>query len=92
MLFNSFSFIIFFTVTLVFHYLPFSWRQRKLNLLLASYLFYAAWNPPFVLIIWLSTATDWFIARRIHRTEPLKKTEISSFIKPFHKFGYPRFF
>ena len=33
---------------------------RKVNLLLASYLFYAAWNPPFVILLWISTVVDWY--------------------------------
>ena len=32
-------------------------------LLVASYVFYAAWNPPFIVILWLSTIVDWFVAR-----------------------------
>ncbi|MCZ6867942.1 MAG: MBOAT family protein [Gammaproteobacteria bacterium] len=69
MLFNSLTFIVFFAVVLALHNLPFSWRVKKTNLLLASYLFYAAWNPPFVLLLWLSTLVDWFVARRIYAEE-----------------------
>jgi len=63
MLFNSLTFVVFFAVVLGMHSLPFSWRTKKLNLLLASYLFYAAWNPPFVILIWLSTIVDWKVAK-----------------------------
>jgi len=66
MLFNSLTFVVFLGVVLILHYLPFAWRTKKINLLLASYLFYAAWNPPFVLLLWLSTVVDWTVARRIH--------------------------
>ena len=31
-------------IVLGLHNLPISWTWKKLNLLLASYLFYAAWN------------------------------------------------
>lgn len=59
MTFNSLTFIIFFALVLGLHYVPiFSWRAKKINLLLASYLFYAAWNPPFVILLWLSTVVD----------------------------------
>jgi alginate O-acetyltransferase complex protein AlgI len=57
---------VFFTVLLVLHRLPFSWTTKKVNLLIASYAFYAAWNPPFVLLLWASTVVDWFIARGIY--------------------------
>ena len=68
MVFNSFTFFIFFACVLGVHYSLLSWRMKKLNLLLASYLFYAAWNPPFVILLWISTLVDWIIAKRIHNT------------------------
>jgi alginate O-acetyltransferase complex protein AlgI len=68
MLFNSYTFIIFFAVVLVGYYLPLSWGVRKTGLLLASYLFYAAWNPPFVILLWISTVVDWYAARGIERS------------------------
>lgn len=65
MLFNSLTFLVFFAITLSIYYLPLSWRFKKLHLLIASYLFYAAWNPPFVLLLWLSTVVDWSVANKI---------------------------
>ena len=56
MLFNSFTFLVFFAIVLLIHRVSFSWTQKKIHLLLASYLFYAAWNPPFVVLLWISTA------------------------------------
>lgn len=67
MQFNSYTFIIFFALVLATYRLPLSWRVKKINLLWASYLFYAAWNPPFVLLLWFSTLLDWYSARWIHR-------------------------
>ena len=69
MTFNSLTFIAFFLVVLALHNAPLPWRVKKLNLLLASYLFYAAWNPPFVVLLWLSTVIDWWAARRIDATD-----------------------
>jgi alginate O-acetyltransferase complex protein AlgI len=46
MVFNSLTFVVFFACVLVLHSLPLSWTTKKINLLIASYLFYAAWNPP----------------------------------------------
>jgi alginate O-acetyltransferase complex protein AlgI len=66
--FNSLTFLIFFAVVLFLHNLPLTWRIKKAHLLLASYLFYAAWNPPFVILLWISTLTDWFIGRRMAST------------------------
>jgi D-alanyl-lipoteichoic acid acyltransferase DltB (MBOAT superfamily) len=70
MVFNSYTFIVFFGVMLVLHNLPFlSWKTKKINLLLASYLFYAAWNPPFILLLWLSTLVDFFVGRALYTQE-----------------------
>jgi len=63
--FNSLIFLIFFAIVLGLHSLPLQWQAKKTNLLLASYIFYAAWNPPFIVLLWISTLTDWFAARRI---------------------------
>jgi alginate O-acetyltransferase complex protein AlgI len=72
-LFNSLTFVLFFTIVLALHNLPLPWKTKKLNLLLASYLFYAAWNPPFVLLLWLSTAVDWVVARKIYESDRLSR-------------------
>jgi alginate O-acetyltransferase complex protein AlgI len=68
MLFNSLTFAVFFAVVLGLHNLPLSWHVKKINLLVASYLFYAAWSPPFVLLLWISTAVDWKVAAWISAT------------------------
>ena len=65
MVFNSLTFAVFLAVVLAVHSSPIGWRAKKLNLLVASYLFYAAWNPPFVVLIWISTVVDWTLAKRM---------------------------
>ena len=74
MLFNSYTFFVFFClVTAIYYTLP-SWKIRKLFLLLASYVFYAAWNPPFVLLIVFSTLVGWWSAKLLDRsTQPDRK-------------------
>ena len=57
--------MLFFGGVLFLHALPLQWHARKTNLLLASYVFYAAWNAPFLVLLWISTLTDWFAAKRI---------------------------
>lgn len=66
MVFNSYTFIFFFGVVLAVYFSPLSWRGKKIFLIGASYLFYAAWNPPFVLLLVLSTVADWELSQRIH--------------------------
>ena len=69
MVFNSYTFVLFFVLLLALHNLPFSWKTKKINLLGASYLFYALWNPPFILLLWLSTVVDFYMAKLISVTE-----------------------
>lgn len=74
MQFDSFTFLIFFLTVLVLYQLVPTWRGQKIILLVASYLFYAAWSPPLVILIWISTLTDFFIARRLSRiAEPVTR-------------------
>ena len=56
-----------FAVALGVHYLPLPWRVRKFNLVVASSLFYAAWNPLYLLLLWISICVDWHIATRMVR-------------------------
>src|SRR5882762_1330198 len=73
MVFNTLTFAVFFAIVLALHSLPLPWRTRKLNLLLASYVFYAAWNPPFIILLWVSTIVDWFAAQALVRAEGAAK-------------------
>src|SRR5437868_14763759 len=70
MIFNSLTFLVFFAIVMALHYAPFfSWHQKKINLMIASYLFYAAWNPPFVILLWGSTVVDWWAAQWMVRAK-----------------------
>jgi alginate O-acetyltransferase complex protein AlgI len=63
--FNSFTFVLFFAAVLVIHSLPLPWMARKFNLLVASYLFYAAWDPRYVTLLLFSTAVNCVAAELI---------------------------
>ncbi len=76
MLFNSYTFIAFFIVMLILHNMPFPWKVKKVNLLLASYIFYAAWNPPFILLLWLSTVVDYFVGRALYTQQNKHKRNL----------------
>ena len=71
MVFNSLTFAVFFACVLGLHALPISWPAKKRNLLVASYLFYAAWNPPFVILLWVSTIVDWYAAQKLVHAQRL---------------------
>ena len=68
MLFNSLSFLIFFVFVFGAFWLLPTWTRKKHLLLLASLIFYAAWNPPYVVLLIISLGVDWQLARLIGRT------------------------
>ncbi len=92
MVFNSLTFVAFFIVMLILHNLPFSWKVKKINLLLASYIFYAAWNPPFILLLWLSTVVDYFVGRALYNQENKHKRKILLVVSLIGNLGMLCFF
>src|SRR5215813_11018683 len=46
-----------------------SWRGRKNLLLVASYIFYGAWNPPFAALLFSTTAMDFYLGRLIAKEQ-----------------------
>src|SRR5205085_839959 len=92
MVFNSYTFIVFFIIMLVLHNLPFPWKVKKINLLIASYIFYAAWNPPFILLLWLSTVVDFFVGRALYTQENKHKKRLLLVISLIGNIGMLCFF
>ncbi|PWT70751.1 MAG: membrane-bound O-acyltransferase family protein [Bacteroidetes bacterium] len=92
MLFNSYTFIVFFAIILILHNLPFPWKVKKINLLIASYIFYAAWNPPFILLLWLSTVVDFFVGRALFTQTNKRKKRLLLVISLIGNLGMLCFF
>ncbi len=69
MLFNSLTFLAFFIVVYGLFWIVPTWTGKKWLLLVASYVFYGAWNPPYIVLLLASTSIDWWIARLIGRSE-----------------------
>ncbi len=67
--FNSYLFGGFFALVLAVHHSPLPWTVRKAFLLVFSYVFYAAWDPPFVVLLIASTIVDWFVAKAMAASE-----------------------
>src|SRR6185295_12257940 len=65
MLFNSLTFLVFFAVVVTAYWGIRSWTLRKNLLVVASYLFYGAWNPPFAALLFSTTAMDFWLGRQI---------------------------
>src|SRR5512143_531164 len=67
--FDSLSFLAFLVLIYAVYWCVRTWRVRKMLLLGASYLFYGAWNPFFVLLIVATTGFDWLAGRWMERVD-----------------------
>lgn len=92
MSFNSLTYAIFFAVVFALHQLPLPWRVKKINLLIASFIFYGSWNPPFLLLLWFSTVLDWSLAKIIYKTEGKSARRLLLVLSLAANFGFLAFF
>lgn len=90
MLFNSFSFLIFFPVTVGLYYII-PYRYRALFLLLASSYFYMAFVPKYILILFFLIVVDYFLGRTIGK-QTGRKRKIFLFISIAANIGTLFFF
>lgn len=72
MLFNSLQFLLFLPVVVALYFAT-PHRFRWALLLLASYYFYAAWRPEYLLLIIASTLVDYLCALRMGRLESRRR-------------------
>jgi alginate O-acetyltransferase complex protein AlgI len=61
--FNTLSFALFLVLVFAGYQMARSWNTKKALLLLCSQIFYAAWNPPFILLLWAVTVVNWWLVR-----------------------------
>ena len=93
MLFNSYSFIVFFIIVLALYYSKlFSWTNKKRMLLLASYVFYGMWNPPLIILLWISTMVDWTAGNKLAVEENQRKRKMWLLLSMFVNLGFLSFF
>ena len=72
MLFNSLTFVVFFSVVVCLYWSIRGWQLRKNLLVVASYIFYGAWNPPFAALLFGTTAMDFWLGRQMARVHERK--------------------
>jgi alginate O-acetyltransferase complex protein AlgI len=93
MLFNSLSFVVFLVIVLVLYYSKFfSWTSKKRMLLLASYVFYGLWNPPLVILLWISTLVDWTAGKKLAIEENQRKRKLWLLLSLVVNLGFLAFF
>src|SRR6201989_60729 len=67
MRFNPRPCVVFFTVVVFLYWSIGSWQARKNLLVVASYIFYGAWNPPFAALLFGTTAMDFWLGRQMSK-------------------------
>src|SRR4051812_18260324 len=67
MLFNSLTFVVFFVLVVTLYWSIRSWQARKNLLVIASYIFYGAWNPPFAALLFGTSAMDFWLGRQMSK-------------------------
>ncbi|NEV92763.1 MBOAT family protein [Psychroflexus sp. YR1-1] len=93
MLFNSLSFIVFLVIVLALYYSKlFRWTNKKRMLLLASYVFYGLWNPPLVLLLWISTLVDWTAGNKLAVESNPRKRKLWLLLSLAVNLGFLAFF
>jgi alginate O-acetyltransferase complex protein AlgI len=92
MLFNSLTFVVFFSVVLASYWSMRSWGGRKNLLLVASYAFYAAWNPPFVLLLLISSLIDFYAGKQLHIEERQSRRHLWLALSLLVNLGFLGFF
>lgn len=93
MLFNSLSFALFMVVVLALYYAKFfGWTNKKRMLLLASYVFYGMWNPPLVILLWISTMVDWTAGKKLAVEENQRKRKLWLLLSMVVNLGFLGFF
>src|SRR5215467_5825255 len=76
MLFNSLTFVVFFVIVVATYWSIRSWELRKNLLVVASYIFYGAWNPPFAALLFSTTAMDFWLGSRIARSKGQRSRKV----------------
>ena len=93
MLFNSLSFVVFLVVVLALYYSKLlGWTNKKRMLLLASYTFYGLWNPPLVILLWISTLVDWTTGKNLAIEENQRKRKMWLLLSMLVNLGFLGFF
>jgi alginate O-acetyltransferase complex protein AlgI len=70
----------------------FSWTGKKRMLLLSSYVFYGFWNPPLVILLWISTVVDWTAGNKLAVEQNQRKRKLWLLLSLVVNLGFLAFF
>jgi len=93
MLFNSLSFLVFLVMVLALYYSGvLNWKNKKRMLLFTSYVFYGLWNPPLIILLWLSTLVDWVAGNKLSVEDHPRKRKLWLLLSMVVNLGFLGFF
>ncbi|WP_232729085.1 MBOAT family protein [Ulvibacter sp. MAR_2010_11] len=61
-------------------------------LLGTSYIFYGLWNPPLIVLLWISTMVDWTTGNRLHKEDSASKRKMWLLLSMVVNLGFLAFF
>ena len=82
MLFHSLTFVIFFIIVFTL-YVNLSHKLQNRMLLVASYVFYGAWEWRYLALLFISTLTDYFCGLGVEKTEEKFKKKYFLYLSVF---------
>lgn len=91
MLFNTLRFALFFIIVYSL-YLSLNHKWQNRMLLVASYVFYGAWDWRFLSLIFISTTVDYISGLKIYESENIKKRKLFLFLSIFCNLSLLGFF
>jgi len=91
MLFNSLQFAIFFIIVYGL-YLALDHKRQNRMLLMASYIFYGAWDWRFLSLIFISTILDYICGLKIYKSQEIGKKRLFLFFSIFGNISILGFF
>jgi alginate O-acetyltransferase complex protein AlgI len=84
---------VFLVIVLALYYSKlFKWTGKKRMLLFASYVFYGLWNPPLVILLWISTVVDWTAGKKLAVELNEKKRKLWLLLSMIVNLGFLAFF
>jgi alginate O-acetyltransferase complex protein AlgI len=84
---------VFLVIVLALYYAKIlNWNNKKRMLLLASYVFYGLWNPPLIILLWISTVVDWTAGKRLAIEDNPQKRKLWLLLSMFVNLGFLAFF
>ena len=66
--------------------------NKKRMLLFSSYVFYGMWNPPLVILLWISTMVDWTAGKKLTVEDNQKKRKFWLLLSMSVNLGFLGFF